>query len=130
MPFPLSEAELMKTEEELGARLPESYRDAMMKINGGSVEAYDEVWDLFPIRDQSSKKLISHTCNHVLRETESAREWPNFHEGALAIGENGAGDYLIMFQEGRTFEPEIYAWFHEDGALVTVAGHFAELQRA
>lgn len=88
MPFPLSEAELMKTEEALGARLPESYRKAMMKNNGGSVEAYDEIWDLFPIRDQSSKKLISRTCNHILSETESAREWPNFNESALAIGEN------------------------------------------
>jgi len=130
MPFPLSETELKKTEEAIGATLPESYRNSMMQNNGGAVEAYDEVWELFPIQDQSSKKLISRTCNHVLKETESAQEWPNFHENALAIGENGSGDYLIIFQEGQKFEPGVFAWFHEDGALVTVAAQFSDLKRA
>ncbi len=35
MPFPLDEMELKKTEEEIGAVLPESYRNAMKKCNGG-----------------------------------------------------------------------------------------------
>ena len=43
MPFPLDETELKKTEEEIGAVLPKSYRNAMMKCNGGSVEAWDEL---------------------------------------------------------------------------------------
>ena len=130
MPFALSEEELKKTEALLGAELPADYRAKMMKNNGGEVEAFDDVWQLFPIQDQSSKKLISRTCNHILKETKSAQEWANFHENALAIASNGAGDCLVIFQAGKKFEPEIYAWFHEDGALVTVATSFSELARA
>lgn len=42
MPFPLDEKELQKTEQEIGAVLPESYRNAMMKCNGGTIKAWDD----------------------------------------------------------------------------------------
>ncbi len=130
MPFPLSEEELQKTEKEIGAVLPLSYREAMKKNNGGSVDAWENIWELYPIKDQSSKKLISRTTNHIIKETKAAQEWSLFHENALAIGDNGTGDYLVIFKEGSKFESEVFAWFHEDGALVTVAKEFSELKYA
>lgn len=110
MPFPISENEVLKTEGRIGAKLPQDYRSAMMDSNGGCVETYDDDWSLFPLDDRSSPKLISRTSNHVLRETAEVKEWPNFHENALAIAENGAGDYLVIFQKGPEFELGIFAW--------------------
>jgi hypothetical protein len=129
MPFSLDEKELQRTEEEIGAVLPESYRKAMMKCNGGAVEALDDTWELFPIFDRSSRKHISRTCNHILKETKSAQEWTTFHENAYAIAGNGTGDLLVIFREGTLFEPQILVWCHEDGALITVAEDFAELRK-
>ena len=129
MPFPISENEVLKTEGRIGAKLPQDYRSAMMDSNGGCVETYDDYWSLFPLDDRSSPKLISRTSNHVLRETAEAKKWPNYHENALAIAENGAGDYLVIFQKGPEFELGIFAWLHEDGSLVTVAQHFSELAK-
>ncbi|HEX5772747.1 MAG TPA: SMI1/KNR4 family protein [Geomobilimonas sp.] len=129
MPFPLDEKELQKTEQEIGAVLPESYRNAMMKCNGGTVEVWDDTWELFPIFDQTSRKHISRTCNHILKETKSAQEWATYHENAYAIAGNGSGDLLVIFRGGRIFEPQIFVWSHEDGALIAVAQDFAEMRR-
>ena len=129
MPFPLDETELQKTEKEIGAVLPESYRKAMMKCNGGTVEAWDDTWELFPIFDQTSRKHKSRTCNHILSETESAKKWTTYHEEAFAIASNGSGDLLVIFREGKDFAPNVFVWCHEDGALITVAEDFAELGR-
>jgi hypothetical protein len=61
MPLPLSDEESKKTEKEIGAELSSSYRKRRMIDNGGFVKVRGEEWQLFPIRDQSSRKLISRT---------------------------------------------------------------------
>jgi hypothetical protein len=127
--FDLSEEELAKTEAEIGARFPASYRDAMKASNGGTVEAYEDEWELFPIRDTSSQKRISRTTNHVLLETKNSGTWPRFHELAYAIAGNGSGDRLVIFREGNIFEPQVFAWGHEDDSLKLVASDFGELTR-
>ena len=129
MPFPLPESELEKTEMEIGAVFPSSYRLAMIQSNGGSVEADDDVWELFPIRDQSTKKHMSRTCNDVLYETKQAQGWKTFHENAYALANNGTGDLLVMFRKGKEFENEIFHWGHEDGSLILVANDLSELKR-
>lgn len=53
MPFDLAERFISAAEEKLGARLPHSYRLAMMASNGGQVAACDDVWELHPILDSS-----------------------------------------------------------------------------
>jgi hypothetical protein len=125
--FDLSEEELAKTEDEIGARFPESYRSAMKARNGGTIEALEEEWELFPIRDTSSPKRLSRTGNHVLHETQAAKKWTGYPERTYAIASNGAGDLLVIFQEGRAFRPQVFAWSHEDGALTLIASDLGEL---
>lgn len=129
MPFALTEEELQKTEAELRARLPASYRQSMTTANGGDIELDGDVWQLFPIRDTSSRKLVSRTANHIIRETNTAREWERFPENALAIASNGTGDLLVLRRHGRQFGPEILVWRHEDGELEPAAGEFEQLKR-
>lgn len=101
----------------------------MKSANGGTVEVDGDTWELFPIRDQSNRKLLARTAGHVLRETKAAREWPKYHENALAIASDGGGNLLVMFQEGAGFEPQIFIWNHEDGSLEMAAKDFEEIQR-
>jgi len=130
MPFPLNSAELEKTENEIGAKLPDLYRNAMMRDNGGSVKIQDDDWELFPIRNQGSRKLVSRTANHILRETASAKEWRGYPDNAIAIGSNGSGDLLVLIKEDSIFNNQVYVWDHEDASLTTVANDFSELKRA
>ena len=127
MPVDLHESFVLAAEQALGARLPESYRRAMLRSNGGELEARGEEWVQYPIADTSDRKRLSRSANHILKETEVCRQWPGFPQDALAIASNGAGDHLVLVRQGGTFGPAVYVWSHETRALEKLADDFAEL---
>lgn len=129
MPFNLSEEELAKTEGELGAKFPREYREAMMAENGGEASTDVDDWEFYPIRDTSDRKRLSRTCNHILHETESCRDFGSFPENAIAIAGNGAGDQMVLVKEGASFEPAVYLWLHETGELLELAATFDDIQK-
>jgi hypothetical protein len=130
MPFNLSERFISAAEEKLGAALPHSYRQAMMASNGGEVAAYDDVWNLHPVLDSSDRKGLSRSCNDIHHETCLMRDWPGWPENAVAIAGNSTGDRLLFLREGQLYQPTVYVWLHDTGALIVVADSFSELQRA
>ena len=128
MPFDLAESFLLAAESQLGARLPESYRNAMLRANGGELKAADDSWQQYPIADTSDRKRLSRSANHVLKETEVCCRWSRFPLDAVAIAGNGGGDHLVFIKRGGTFERSVFVWSHETGALEKVANDFAELE--
>ena len=130
MPFNLAERFIRAAEDELGAPLPHTYRQAMMASNGGEVAAYDAVWNLHPILDKSDRKRLSRSCNDILRESRMMREWPHWPDNAVAIADDGTGDKLLFLRQGRLYQPEVYVWLHDTGELIEVAQSFSELRRA
>ena len=127
MPFDISEELVVATEQRLGGRLPDRYRSAMMRSNGGSVEVADDVWDLHPIADTSDRKRLGRTANHIIAETALCQEWPSFPRSAIAIAANGAGDRLVIKRGARDFESTVYMWSHETGSCDVVADEFSDL---
>src|SRR5215210_8842967 len=101
MPFDLNESFILAAERVLGATLPSSYRRSMLISNGGELETEEDEWEQFPM---------------------------SFPEGAVAIASNGAGDRLVFLKEGNAFEPVVYMWSHETGALTKVVNDFSELK--
>lgn len=128
MPFDLAEPFIHAAEQRLGAKLPEAYRSSMLQENGGEIETEEDIWQQYPIADTSDRKRLSRTANHIIKETESCSDWPNFPEGALAIAGNGGGDQLVLLKQGASFAPTVYAWSHETGQLEKVADDFSELK--
>jgi hypothetical protein len=129
MPFPLDEKWIADAEKELGLRLPESYRNRLKRDNGGEVEAAGDWWTLHPIFDQSSRKRLKRTCNHVLAETNSAQSWRGFPKDGLAIATNSCGDHLLLLlsdKVGDSFDAMVWYWSHETGEKEVIAD-FAEL---
>jgi len=130
MPFSLDESFIVAAEEKLGAKLPYSYRHAMMKGNGGAVHADGDYWHLYPILDNSDRNRLKRSCNDILYETKLMREWRGWPENALAIASNGTSDCLVLLKEGRLYDPAVYMWLHDTGDLVMVAEVFSDLKRA
>lgn len=128
MAFNLSEIYVEAADRELGANLPLTYRLAMLIKNGGEIETDEDVWQLYPIADTSDKKRLFRTVNHIIRETKSCKEWSNFPDNALAIGDNGCGDKLIFLRNDANIESIIYIWHHESGEIVVLANDFHELK--
>lgn len=129
MPFTLDDKHLRATEEKLGAKLPDSYRRAMMVANGGVVTTDSEDWYLHSILDSTDKKRLARTCNDVIAETKNLAGWERFPRQALAIANNGEGDQLLFLQLNDRFDAAVYRWSHETGQLTEVAEDFAEIER-
>jgi hypothetical protein len=130
MPFALTEVQLSKSEEVIGARFPSAYRERIKRLNGGAVLAAADVWQVIPIRDTTDRKRLSRSANHVILETRAFSNWRYWHENAYAIAENGSGDALVIFRKGPGFEPEVFVWRHEDGAIELVAKSFSDIRDA
>jgi len=129
MRFTLDDKFLLSAEEKLGAKLPESYRQAMMAANGGEVASGLDDWYLYPIMDSTDRKRLARTCNDVVAESMRLAEWERFPRQALAIANNGEGDQLLFLRSDDRYGPAVYCWSHQSGELTKVAEDFAQLER-
>lgn len=123
MAFDLDEKFLIQAEKELNIlQFPTSYRNSMMKNNGGFFEYGTEdsndfaSFMLYPIADNSDRKRLSRTCNNVVKETKSTRENDDFIENFIQIGDDeGAGAYYFKINEDRSVDDLIwYRMWDED----------------
>ena len=124
MPFPITPAEIAKTEAKTGFTFPLGLKTRFTKDNGGEVEVGGDHWWLIPFLDTTDRKRIARTCNDIAKETAQMREWGRFPRDAFVIAQNGGGDYLIILPEaeGSTQLGEtIYFWDHETGEHEPVA---------
>ena len=129
MPFTLDDKFLLSAEEKLGAKLPDSYRQAMMAANGGEVASGLDDWYLYPIMDSTDRKRLARTCNDVVAESMRLAGWERFPRQALAIANNGEGDQLLFLRSDDRYGPAVYCWSHQSGELTKVAEDFAQLER-
>jgi hypothetical protein len=129
MPFSLDVKFILQTEAQLGVTFPLSFREKMMKQNGGVVA---NEWELYPFRDTSDRKRLSRTSNDIVRETAAAREYApqTFPTNAIAIGTNGAGDQLVFLRDSSVpamLVSGVYWWKHDTGEIQLLADDFADL---
>ena len=73
--------------------------------------------ELYPFLDRSSNKRISRTSNHIVVETTNIRLLEHFPDTAVAIGQDGGGNQLVLLpiKEGLFF------WDHETGLITQLA---------
>ena len=127
MPFAVARPYIERAETQLGRRLPPDYGGRLSAVNGGEVAVAGDSWRLFPVFDDSDRKRIARTCNHIVHETQNARLWANFPPDALAIGSNDSGDLLVLMPEGDTFSDVVHWWDHETGILHRAAQSIVDL---
>jgi len=126
MPFPLDERFLIAAETSLGVRFPEPYRARLLAQNGGDVElGADESFTLHPVRDDSDGKRTRRTWDDVVRQTQLARAWPGFPPDAIAIGDDGCGNALVLLPRASSTEFAIAVWDHERRVATPLDGGFA-----
>nr|WP_315169788.1 SMI1/KNR4 family protein [uncultured Flavobacterium sp.] len=130
MAFPIDIKYIIETEQELGLAFPDNFKSKMTQVNGGELMTEDDDWQLFPFFDKSDNKRISRTCNHIILETNQAKQWENFPVNGIAIGSNGCGDLLLLLptkEDNRKLSDEIFIWFHETGETEKIANSINEL---
>ena len=120
MGLPVDEGTVTETEIKGEFRFPTQWKQLLMASNGFEIEANIDTWQGYPVKDTSSNKHLSRSANHVLWETEQLKKYSRFPANAIAVGANGAGDALIINKRSN----EIFAWFHETGALTSITLNF------
>src|SRR5688572_9442947 len=122
MPFDVSDDFMCEMERRLGLSFPPTFHEGMNRLNGGEVEE----WQLYPVRDTSSRKRISRPSNDIIYETNEAREWDEFPKGGVALASNGSGDLIVAMPDatGTAVEDRLYSWSHDTGELTVVASSF------
>ena len=83
MPFPVEPKYIQAAEQSLGIQLPPRFKARLSAENGGEIllepDNEDSSFTLLPVFDTSDKKRLRRTCNHIAKETASAREsWHGF----------------------------------------------------
>ena len=117
MPFPVSEALLAQTEQALARMLPEPLRQRLKRDNGGTIVVTGEEYRLHPILDDSHRRRIARTANHVVRETAQARQRHGFPRDAVSIARVDYGNHLVILPGSG----KIHIWDHETGFVRAVA---------
>lgn len=114
MAITTTEDRVAAAEAQLGARLPTEYRNRLIANNGGDLETADDVWQVFPVFDDTDRTRASRSANHIVREAQQASGWPGFPRGAVAVAANGTGD-LLIFLPGvdGTCNGRLQRWSHE-----------------
>ncbi len=127
MPFNIEEKYIIETETSMGVKFPPKFKHKMMEDNGGEIEKEDWFYELFPFFDTSDKKRLSRTCNHIELETKKAQKKRDFPKNAVAIGNDGGGNYAVLIHNGDgNLGETIYDWFHETGKLEEIANSIEE----
>lgn len=116
MAFPASEDVISSAERMIGKSFPATMRAHLARSNGGEVSTGDDVWLLFPVRDQSDRARLKRTSNDVVYETAQARRWDGFPENGTAIAANGSGDFLVLLPGSD----EVWLWDHETRAVNSI----------
>ena len=124
MPFPITAAEIAKTEAKTGFKFPIGLKSRFSRDNGGEIEVGDDCWQLIPFLDSTDRKRLARTCNDIVTETARMSEWRGFPADAFVVAQNGGGDYLIILPEAEDSNDlgeTIYLWDHESREYEPVA---------
>ena len=133
MPFPVEPKYIQAAEQALGIQFPSRFKARLSAENGGEIllepDNEDSSFTLLPVFDTSDKKRLRRTCNHIAKETASAREsWHGFPAQAVLIGDNQCGDFLLLLPESpQQLGEAIFLWSSDGGELEQVASSIDDL---
>ena len=108
-------------------------RPSLQAENGGEIlldpADEDSNFLLLPVFDTSDKKHLRRTCNHIAKETQSARQnWHGFPAEAVVIGDNQCGELLVLLpQSPQQLGETLFLWSSDGGTLEAVADSIDDL---
>ncbi len=128
MAFPVEEKFIERAESELGVRFPDGFREKMGAENGGVVELGIDCSWLYLFFDDSDRRRLNRTCNHLVSETRYAREHALWPDNLIPTGHNGQGGHLVFrVEDSGTLGQAVYWHDHETNVVHFLAADFSDL---
>lgn len=130
MGFDVARAYIVQAESQLGVRFPASFTSPMMMNNGDAVTFLNRTWVVHPFFDDSSRRRLSRSANHLVLETIGARSLEWFPQEAVCIASGDDGDRLVLLplpNDPSTLAAAVHLWEFHGGRMCSVAQNFLEL---
>jgi hypothetical protein len=122
---PAEEKQITDTESTLKIKFPPSYRERMLKENGGDVKAGDEVYHLIPVGD-----LAGAGAENVVSATKERKKNYTYPNDGTAFAVNDAGDTLVFVKEyyhSDRLKNGVFLWNKKIGFVKRLAEDFSKL---
>ncbi|QDU81620.1 SMI1 / KNR4 family protein [Polystyrenella longa] len=123
MPFPVDLKYILDAEEQLQVKLPSSLSEYLQRWNGAEIEIEEDDWQVFSVLDKSNRKQIARSWNDIVSGNKSASSCAGFPPKAIAIAQNGSGDYLVLLphiDNPSQLNDCALIWDHETGVTTEV----------
>lgn len=122
-------SQIEEAEATLHIRLPESFRRYLLEVEPSDIEIAGLMWDVNPVPVSPTSESTQHRVSAIVLETMNAREWEGFPDGAVAVGSDGYGNYLVFLPGDLHHQlgNKLYVWWHEGPELELVSNDFAEV---
>ncbi|MDO4259580.1 MAG: SMI1/KNR4 family protein [Actinomycetaceae bacterium] len=130
--LPTDDRFIDRAQEQLGVAFPPKYRAFLLGQNGGEIEPEtlpDVVFEIYPVFDDSDRRRAARTGVDIVRTQGECRSWDGFPSEAVAIGDDGSGNFLLLLpDEGGVLGETIYLWDHETGECEELAPDLPSLE--
>jgi hypothetical protein len=130
IPSPASEESIRETETALKIKFPPSYREKMLKENGGELKLKEGAFHLIPVR-ASGLEAGAKTAGHdVVSATKEQKKNYTFPNDGIAFAANDAGDHLVFVKEyyhSDKLKNGVFLWNKKIGFVKRVAEDFSKL---
>ncbi|MCF2946460.1 SMI1/KNR4 family protein [Paenibacillus tarimensis] len=104
------------TEEMLGIRFPNKYKQLVNVVNQAEVGE----WILFPIKDS---QRIHKTFDDIVKNNKDT----DLPDEYIAFAEDGTGDLLCYRVSDGAMGEQIYLWNHEEGSVEEIYKDIEEM---
>ena len=122
MSAPATTTMIDAAEVTLGVTFPDSFRELLLRHNGGVVSLLGLEWDMTPVHNSSDSNGAVRTQFDIVQATAEARTWPGFPKHGVSIGCDGFGNHLVLLRghgESHKLGSALHVWWH---AVETLGG--------
>jgi hypothetical protein len=130
IPSPASEESIQETEAALKIKFPPSYREKMLRENGGDLQLKEGVFHLIPVRTSGHEAGAIAAAHDVVGATKEQKKNYTFPNDGIAFAANDAGDTLVFVKEyyhSDKLKNGVFLWNKKIGFVKRVAEDFSKL---
>jgi hypothetical protein len=131
MPQPADEKDIQETESTINIKFPATYRERMLKENGGDITLKEGIFHLFPFSAATGDASAKAGLPGVVKATKELKKIYTFPNDGIAFAANDAGDALVFVKEyyhSDKLKNGVFFWHKKIGFVKRVAEDFSKLQ--
>jgi len=106
----IKDKDVIEMERNIGGEFPETYRNAILKKDGGSYLVDGRQWDLYRLGKPPAGSDLGKVSPSIKGANKHYADYSSFPKGAIAIGEDYDWNVLVIYPGVDA----LYTWSFEE----------------